>query len=60
MDIKKALLAGSYLGQINGKWVGAQNRKRPNRDIKFSKSQNTVTGKDSIYSKQLKLKEKSE
>ena len=58
MVIKKALLAGSYLGQINGKWVGAQNRKHPNKDIKFSKSRNTVAGKDSIYSKQLKWKEK--
>ena len=32
-------LARSYIGQItSGKRVGAQNRKRPNRDIKFSKS----------------------
>ena len=32
---------GSYLGQITSKKrVGAQNRKCPNRDIKFSKSQN--------------------
>ena len=30
-----------YLGQItSGKLVGAQNQKRPNRDIKFSESQN--------------------
>ena len=35
------MLADSHLGQIIcGKRVGAQNSKRPNRDIKFSKSRN--------------------
>ena len=34
-------MTGSYLGQItSGKRVDAQNRKRPNRDINFSKSRN--------------------
>ena len=33
------LVPGPYLGQITSrKQVGAQNRKRPNRNIKFSKS----------------------
>ena len=33
--------SGSYLGQIiSGKREGAQNRRYPNRDIKFSKSRN--------------------
>ena len=38
--------------------VGAQNQNYPNRDIKFS--DHKITGKDSICSKQLKLKEKEE
>ena len=30
----KSLHPGPYLGQItSGKWVGAQNEKRPNRDM---------------------------
>ena len=32
-----------HLGQItSGKWVGTQNWKHPNMDIKFSKSQNNL------------------
>ena len=49
-------LAGKYLGQITfRKWVDTQNSKHPNRDIKKFQNQE-ITGKDSICSKQLKLK----
>ena len=51
------LKAGLDLGKITSwKQLGTQNQKCPNRDIKFPKSK--ITGKDSICSKQLKLKEK--
>ena len=55
----QAYIPGPYLGQItSGKRVGAQNWKRPNREMQKKNHNQEITGKDSICSKQLKLKEK--
>ena len=61
IPVAQVYIPGPYLGQItSGKRVGAQNWKRPNREMQKKKKHNQeITGKDSICSKQLKLKEKN-
>ena len=58
--MRKIIQPRPYLGQTaSGKWVCAQNRKHQIGTWKnFQKEE--ITGKDSICSKKLKLKEKQE